>query len=497
MEGATMTTSIGCCITNEKDGPYGSARAIRKALTLLSVTALVGAVAPRAARGEGSDPKFKLTTDRTDFFMYGRMGTGWTPSGQVIAGRYMNLGDRKAIGGRLEEGDYLEPGLRYHMVQGTKETDTMADLVMDVEMWSMDGAILSDLASGALEELKIFPLQAYVQAHNVLVPNLDIWIGARLYRKQDIHIADYFYFNSLPSQGLGAMYKGLDTAVLITTGASPFYQVDMNAGQPMPSTPDMARRLRTMFVAQYALPIGLRSSFVQGLGEIHVVPQSRKGDIEAPPNVNPADYGWVAGAKLHLDLGGENFNSTSIRYGSRIANGAASGRSTYDTFGAPAVDGTYKGAAGVEFVEHFGVQFGRTLALNGYGTLHWDKGARDAPAMPDQAPDTRLDYAVGIRPVVYLHPQFHLMAEATFQARKDQDRAQGTATKLSIVPTIVPSGKEDGEPSVWARPHLRLIYTFGHYNDAAVAQLMSPYLKTVGPTHYAHFLGVRAEWWFY
>jgi maltoporin len=266
----------------------------------------------------------------------------------------------------------------------------------------------------------------------------------------------------------------------------------------MPSTPDMARRLRTMFVAQYALPIGLRSSFVQGLGELHVVPKSAKGDIEAPPNVNPSDYGWVAGAKLHLDLGGENFNSTSIRYGTRIANGAASGRSTFDTFGAPASDGTYRGAAGVEFVEHFGVQFGKTLALNGYGTLHWDKGARGkTPEIPTDAPDSRLDYSVGIRPVLYLHPQFHLMAEATFQARKDEDRAQGTATKLSIVPTIVPSGKEDGEPSVWARPHFRLIYTFGYYNEAAVAQLMSPYLQTVGPTRTAHFLGARVEWWFY
>ncbi len=493
-----MSASIALSKKNMNRWTHGVAgRAVRKAIAFFATATLVGMAAPRAAQAEGSDPKFKLTTDRADFFMYGRMGSGWTPSGQVIAGRYMNLGDRRAIGGRLEEGDYLEPGLRYHVLRGTEETDTMVDLVMDVEMWSMDGAILSDLANGALDELKIFPLQAYMQAHNVLIPDLDIWIGSRLYRKQDIHIADYFYFNNLPSQGIGAFYKGLDTSVLITTGASPFYQVDLRAGQPPPATSEMARRLRTMFVAQYSLPIGLRTSFVQGLGEVHVVPKSRKGDVEAPPNVNPSDYGWVAGAKLHLDLGGENFNSTSIRYGTRIANGAASGRSTYDTFGVPGLDGTYQGAAGVEFVEHFGVQFGQVLALNGYGTMHWNRGGRGRePLMPDEPPDTRLDYTVGIRPVLYLHPQFHLMAEATYQARKDQGRAEGTATKLSIVPTIVPTGKE-GEASVWARPHFRLIYTFGHYNEAAMAQLMSPYLQTVGPTRNAHFLGARVEWWFY
>jgi maltoporin len=493
-----MTASIVRCTGNTGGRlPRRARHAIRNACTLMAATLAIGTADPRAARAEGSDPKWKLDAGRADFFMYGRMGTGWTPSGQVIAGRYMNLGDRRAIGGRLEEGDYLEPGLRYHALQGTKETDTMVDLVMDVEMWSADGAILSDLANGALDELRIYPLQAYMQAHNVLVPDLDIWIGSRLFRKQDIHIADYFYFNNLPSQGLGAFYKGLDVSVLMTTGNSPFYQVNMNAGQPMPNTPDMARRFRTMFVAQYALPIGLRSSFVQGLGEVHVVPKSRKGDIEAPPNVNPTDYGWVGGAKLHLDLGGENFNSTSIRYGTRIANGAASGRATYDTFGVPGLDGTYEGAAGVEFVEHFGVQFGQVLALNGYGTAHWDKGGRGrAPLTPEEPPDTRLDYAIGIRPVLYLHPQFHLIAEATYQARKDQGRAMGTATKLSIVPTIVPTGKE-GEASVWTRPHFRLLYTFGHYNEAAVDQLMSPYLRTVGPTRTAHFLGARVEWWFY
>jgi maltoporin len=69
----------------------------------------------------------------------------------------------------------------------------------------------------------------------------------------------------------------------------------------------------------------------------------------------------------------------------------------------------------------------------------------------------------------------------------------GTVLKLSVAPTFVPTS----ERSAWARPHLRLIYTFGLYNQAAVDQLMSPYLKTVGPTKYAHFMGARAEWWFY
>jgi maltoporin len=57
---------------------------------------------------------------------------------------------------------------------------------------------------------------------------------------------------------------------------------------------------------------------------------------------------------------------------------------------------------------------------------------------------------------------------------------------------VVPTG----ERSAWARPEMRLIYTIGFYNQAAVDQRMSPYLQTMGPTKVAHFFGARTEWWF-
>ncbi len=290
------------------------------------------------------------------------------------------------------------------------------------------------------------------------------------------------------------MYKGFDTAVLINTSASPFFQADLNAGMPTPATPAIVKRQRTMFVLQYTQPLG-NKNYLKGLGELHVVPKSGDANRDAPENVNPRDYGWVLGAKLHIDAGRDQFNDLSVRYGRGIANGAASGRSTFDTFGDPASDGTYTGAYGVEVVDHFMWNLGTVASLNGYATFHYNEGARDYTPAPTATvkPDKRVDFAVGVRPVAYLHKNFHLMAEATYQVRKDEGRDMGTALKLSIVPTIVPIG----EPGFWSRPHIRAIYTFGMYNQAAVDQLMSPYLQTVGPTRYAHFFGARAEWWFY
>ena len=452
---------------------------------------LAGVARPAAADIPGTS---------VDFMYYGRMGIAWTPSGQVVAGKYMNLGDHKAIGGRLEEGDYLEPGIRYHIKKAQKDGDTTVDLVTDFEIFSLNGALISDLANGDISDIKIMPLQAYIEAKNVLTPGLTLWIGSNLYRKNDIHICDYFYFNSLPGQGVGAYYGGLDVAVLTQTGASRFFATDLNAGMPAPVTPAIVQRERTMFIGQYKVPFGDGTTYVQGLGEFHVVPRAGDAKRDAPASVNPADYGAVAGVKLHLDLGGGKFSDASARVGNRIANGAESGGSTYQTFGEPSIDGSYRGAYGVELVEHFQWNVGDLVAVNGYATAHYSRGSTSfVPPVADMdpsavvgVPNTRLDYSFGARPTFYLSDQLHLITEGTFQARKDEGRATGTAVKLSVAPTVVPTG----ERSNWARPEMRLIYTLGLYNQAAVDQRMSPYLQTMGPTKVAHFLGVRTEWWF-
>jgi maltoporin len=430
---------------------------------MLAAVALLLAIAqPAAADIPGTN---------VDFMGYGRMGIGWTASGQVVAGKYMNLGVHKAIGGRLEEGDYLQPGIRYHLKKAQAEGDTTVDLVADFEIFSLNGAIVSDLANGDINDIKIMPLQAYIEAKNVLSPGLTLWIGSNLYRKNDIHICDYFYFNSLPGQGVGAYYGGLDVAVLTQTGASGFFATDLNAGMPAPVTPAIVQRQRTMFIGQYKVPLGHGTTYVQGLGELHVVPRSGDTKRDAPPNVNPADYGAVGGVKVHLDLGNGNFSDASARYGNRIANGAQSGGSTYQTFGQPSIDGTFRGGYGIELVEHFQWNVDKLVSVNGYATAHFSRGSTSYVAPPDP-----------------LDPS----AEGTFQARKDEGRATGTLVKLSVAPTVVPTG----ERSNWARPEMRLIYTLGLYNQAAIDQRMSPYTQTMGPNKVAHFLGVRTEWWF-
>ncbi|WP_394835348.1 carbohydrate porin [Pendulispora rubella] len=463
----------------------------------LAALAGLGWVSPKTASAD-------ITSDRVEFFQYGRMGIGWTKSGQVIQGQSMNL-TGGGLGGRLEEGDYIQPGVRFHLKKGESATDTTVDVVNDYEVFSNGAGILSDLANGEVGQLRILPQQFYVQAKNIFTPGLEIWLGSRLYRKNDIHIADYFYFNRLNGQGAGAIYTHpkfgeIDVAILEQTGSNNFFRINAGAPGGDPVYP-YGYRARTIFVGQYKYPLPMRTSFVQALGEYHVVPRQQKQDEGTAANVNPPDWGAAFGLKLHLDFGGDSFNDTSIRYGMRLANGAQSGGATYNTFGVTTEEGTYKGAYGVEFVEHFVWDIDKIAGINGYFLAHYSTGARydgidpNAPAQPGGAAhnvNERLNYAFGIRPIIYLRDDFHLVTEATYQARKDENLAMGSAVKLSVVPTIVPAGGR----SVWSRPHLRAIYTLGIYNKAAQDQLMSPFLQTVGETRLAHYVGLRAEWWF-
>lgn len=435
--------------------------------------AVLLAVAPGAAQAQS-------IADRLEFHMYGRMGIGWTPvAGDVIMGRSLNL-TGNSLGGRLEEGDYLEPTIKFHIIKPENDSAPYARVVLTPSVFSRQpflGFFSNSYQNAA--QLEIF--QAYAEGGNFLIPDLKMWAGQRFYRGSDIHIADYYYFNNLSSQGGGIIYKALDLAILMQTGNvnDRQYGYDSNGD----GTPDSTRQ-RTIFVAQYVQPLFGKST-LQGLAEFHLLPAARK---PGQPEIKPADDGWVLGAKFHYEGDNGNFNDVSLRYGGGIANGTLGGAQTFSTFGAPDLSGRYStgGALGLEFVEHFVWNASQMFSLNGYATVHYAKGGSGT------AGDSGLDGTVGFRGFVYLTNNFHLVEEAHFQVRQIGAADLGTMLRLSIVPTFVPTG----ERSVWARPHLRAFYTIAFYNKAAQDQAMTPYMQALGASAIAHYIGARAEWWF-
>ncbi|MBJ6765788.1 carbohydrate porin [Myxococcaceae bacterium JPH2] len=419
--------------------------------------------------------------DRLEFSMYGRVGVGWAPtSGEFIQGKTFNLTGR-SVGGRLEEGDYLEPSLKLHLLKQAESSPDApyAYAVLTPAMWADNGLFIGLTSNRFSSTLALELGEAYVAAGNILLPGLKFWGGVRFYRGTNVYLSDYWYFNNLSAQGLGMQYGPLDVAVLLQTSATlAEYAIDTDGD----GKPDQ-RRQRTVLVAQYTQAFPNKHS-VHLLAEVHSLPQAvtRLGDEQ---RTLPKDVGVVAGVKGHLDLGNGSFNDASVRFGSRIANGSLGGTPTWNTYGLPSESGKYSGAYGVEAVDHFLVNVNPLLSLNGYGILHAGRGASGAVS------DRYVEYAVGAQSTLYLHDQFHLVNEASFQGLREGHQKFGTAMKLSIVPTLVPTGKRD----VWARPHLRLFYTLALYNQAAVDRVISPYLQTVGGSKVGHYLGARVEWW--
>ncbi|WP_257458245.1 carbohydrate porin [Archangium lipolyticum] len=446
---------------------------------LLVLCALVLSIAPSSASAS-------LLADRLELVMYGRVGAAWTPSGRYIQGRTFNL-TGSSIGGRLEEGDYLEPTIKLHLLEKKDDPDAAyVDVVLTPSMYASNGLFVGIFSNRFSQTLQIELFQAYVEAGNVLLPRLRVWAGARFYRGGDVHIADYFYFNNLSSQGAGIAYGPLDVAVLLQTSATGSqYNFDVDGDGRL----DL-RRERTVFVGQYVHKLEAGHSF-HFLGELHLLPALKARVADGTEVGLASDFGWVLGAKAHLDLGNGSFNDLSLRYGSRIANGGRAGGQTWDTFGLPDLNGQFSNAAGVEVVEHFLYNFSKLFSLNAYGILHWNQGSSGLRT------DKSLNFAAGARSTLYLHDNFHLINEATFQGLRPGGGPLATATKLSIVPTFVPTG----ERSVWARPHFRLIYTAAFYDQNAREALTAPYLQTVATAGTAvpkvgHYLGTRVEWWF-
>ena len=65
----------------------------------------------------------------------------------------------------------------------------------------------------------------------------------------------------------------------------------------------------------------------------------------------------------------------------------------------------------------------------------------------------------------------------------------------SLIRSIIT--QRSGERSVWARPHLRFVFSLARYNENASKQLYSPYLEFVGAERWGYYMGVKAEWWIF
>ncbi|MEY8759972.1 carbohydrate porin [Chryseobacterium tongliaoense] len=443
-----------------------------------------------------------ITNKDFSFGTTGRIGAAYSPNADGRTGRQLNLNNQGSLGGRMDQGDYVDflPAFHFTPVVGGDSTkSTKIDMQARLSFYS-GGTFLGNVDSKSNQGMIIALPEVFVEARNIMGSDWDVWAGSRWLRYDDIHIADYFYFDDHSATGWGVRHKNTRFSMFfpaaidtVASNSTPYSYTNVISG-----VKNLIYRQREVFVLEQTIPFKSDHK-LKILAEFHTVNKSGKNSVEQ----YPSDKGWVFGAKLntglHTKLPG-SFNQFSLRYGSGIANGGDSGNTqTWRTYGAPdEVTQTYKGAYSLTAVEHILLNLSNRWSLNAYAVYTKSKGGSDSN---DKASDyykrnifnRKSEFNTGLRATYYFNNWFHIVSELHYASRKDGTQDPASMVKLVLAPTIVPTA----ERSVWARPHIRLIAEVSRYNDQAMTSLYSPFLQQSGAKRFGTYFGVRTEWWIF
>ena len=405
-----------------------------------------------------------------------------------------------SIGGRMEEGDYFELAAALHFapVSGASDT-TNINVQARFALYTTQGQIIGNVTSNSYGGITVALPELFAEARNIMGSPWSVWVGARFFRGEDIHIIDHFYFDDHSAQGFGVQRKNTQFSIMFpasvdtTSSVPPYFYVNIVNG-----TPVLGLRNRAVYILEHVVPT--KDGYVKLMAEYQRLASATAEDTVVGSNY-PADYGYVLGLKYKKNLTTYlpgSFYDASIRYGAGIANGGDGGGSkTFLTYGGPNLrTQDFRDAWSVAITGSVLLNISSHYSLNAYGIFTKSRGASDSLNMTSDYNDRPLfnrktDFAIGARGTWYIKDWLHLLHELNFSSRKDGTQDPAQMVKFSIAPTIVPNGKRD----VWSRPHFRLVYSVAHYNQFAADNLYSPYLAQTGSKRWGHYFGVKTEWW--
>lgn len=434
---------------------------------------------------------------------YGRAGIGYSMGIEGEFPQSLNLNGMGSIGGRFEENDYFELAAAMHFNPTTANKDsTKINIQSRFAFYTTQGQLIGNVSNKSIGGITTALPELFAEARNIMGSEWSVWAGARLFRGDDIHIIDHYYFDDHSGQGAGIQYKNTTLSVIFTgtidttSTLPPYFYLNIVNG-----TPTLGLRNRHISILEHQIGINKGKDYIKLLGEFHRLPSGTAKDAQTEYSY-PSDIGFVLGAKYYKTISSKfpgSFNAFSARYGAGIANGGDGGSSrTYMTYGAPNLEtNDFRKAYSVALTETFLLNFNKNYSLNGYAIYTKSRGASDSP---DKAPDylgkqflfnRKQDIAFGARGTYYINNWLHLLHELDFAWRKDGTQDFAQMTKFTIAPTLVPTAKRD----VWERPHFRFVYSAAHYNKFAADNLYSPYLAQSGTKSWGQYLGVKVEWW--
>jgi len=379
-----------------------------------------------------------------DFSGYGRVGVGET------------------VGGDGRQACFQLPGAPAKYRLGN-ECETYWELELNQEMYRGDDGTLVTLNGMAslVEHYNHFPdfggrtgdirmPQAWAGVRSPVINDGTFWVGRRYYKRHDIHINDFYYWN--PS-GVGV---GIDNY-----RSGPYY---LSYAFTREDTIDQPHKANRHDFNLGGIVTNLNGDLELGLSL-----------IQKPGHVENAHSGWSVTAEHDQDgfLGGEN--RFVVQYGE--GPGIGLGQTGELTAGSDTRSFRVLESPMWQITPNFG---GALLAL----------------MQKTKAPDNQSStwYSFGVRPSYAFSEHFKLVMEFGHDQIRPDDGGTRKLDKFTLAPTLS-LGR-----AFMSRPELRLYYTYARWNRAAqTAAEAETALAANGPygsqLHGAN-AGIQLEtWW--
>ncbi len=472
--------------------------------SLLVVTIALGIVLPSIARGDvdpalppaaaPATPQAPVPDPKAGHFEFGSYGrVRVAMDGRGGTGRQANV---IAHGSRIDEESYAELELR--------REDT----------YQLGGPDAPEIKSKVVATLALFPPFFHFSGNpmqQIAVRNLfaqgtygayTMWVGARMYRGDDIYLLDWWPLDNQNTVGGGIAYKfpDGDTTIAAHVGMQrldnlyQYQQIPVVApfgfGATNVTVLDRPRIVETIKAThRFRNFRGEKMGFKLSLyGEAHELAAGTARDtVNNVDKPLPSDSGFLVGTQLGFWTG-ERDNHVNLFL--RHARGVAA----YDPLTVPttfANDRTTRGSS--ETLIALGANYEKEMV--GVLVGAYLRFFRDG----DPSPTSTQKYDEGtvvVRPQVFIGDHWGVALEGSFQARRYailDPSGSGPLTasllRAGIIPYFSPAGRGS-----FKRPQLRIIYSITA-RDAGARSLYATE-DVFAQRTVEHFIGLGAEWWF-
>jgi maltoporin len=221
--------------------------------------------------------------------------------------------------------------------------------------------------------------------------------------------------------------------------------------------------------------------------EGHFVPEGTLRRPDLSEESLPDDQGWLIGVQGGIWSDEGDFLNLFVR--------GAGGLAAYGEMAVPfGVDQEKRALDAREFLiaAAGNVEFGDAFGLLGglYARYFQDADRNEFDN------DDAWEFALALRPHLYVNHWFHVAAELSYQMRRPGGLSPETGAdeipqifKFALIPMVVPLG-----PGTLSRPQIRLLYQISVPNDAARHTYPEDDPRRLHDVE--HLIGLQVEWWY-